>query len=139
MLSVSPAITFALKQHIEPALDAVEIVGYHYPLRSIPVIRGFVLLLVLTIVGCSSDSSSSRRAEVKADYDETATINACSHSSGSCYSLDADLTHHFSDNGKEIAYVDRIHFPNGGYLEFDDGTVPGEGTDKKGNDWSFSF
>ena len=80
------------------------------------------------------DSSSSSGAKRRVDYDETATISACSHSSGSCYSLDADVTHHFLDDGKEIVYVDQIHFPNGGYLEFSDVTIPGEGTDKKGND-----
>ncbi len=59
--------------------------------------------------------------------------------SRNCYALDADLTHHFAEDGSEVVYVDQLKFPNGGYLNFSGATIPGGGTDKNEKEWTFAW
>jgi hypothetical protein len=49
------------------------------------------------------------------------------------------LEHQFDSQGNEVVYVQRIHFPNGGYLDFSDATIPGSGTDYKERAWNFGW
>lgn len=65
-------------------------------------------------------------------YFGTTTITAHNMSSGNSYPLDADI-----ENGQ----VQRIYFPKGGWLDFNDGEIDatgvGSGTDEEGNQWEF--
>jgi hypothetical protein len=60
------------------------------------------------------------------------TVEACNQDSGSCYELDADL---------DGSMVNTVYFPNGGNLDFDDGSCEGSycyGTDEEGTEWEFT-
>jgi hypothetical protein len=89
--------------------------------------------------GSPNDGLYKQQRAKRQNYSETEAINACSESSGSCYSLVADLEHEFDEHGTEVVYVQRIHFPNGGYLDFGGATIPGGGTDTKERAWSFAW
>src|SRR5262245_28380174 len=89
--------------------------------------------------GSPNDALYSEQRTKRQDYSETETINACSEDSGSCYSLVADLEHHFDSQGRETVFVEQIHFPNGGHLSFGGATIPGGGTDTKGRAWTFAW
>jgi hypothetical protein len=65
-------------------------------------------------------------------YYGTKTIEACSTHNGSCYTLDADISGDM---------VERIYFPRGGWVDFDDGEFmngSGWGIDENGREWEFS-
>lgn len=111
--------------------------------------------VVMALPGCQDSKSAFRAAPSRSgspndglykeqranrqDYSESASISACSDNSGTCYSLTADISHHFDDHGKETVAVERIHFDNGGYLDFGGAPIPGGGTDSKGNGWTFGW
>lgn len=87
--------------------------------------------------GSPNDALFSQQRTKREAYSETETIEACSEDSANCYSLTADLEHDFDQQGNEVVYVERIHFPNGGYLDFSGATIPGSGTDNRERVWSF--
>ena len=65
-------------------------------------------------------------------YFGTETIEACTTHNGTCYELDADI---YDD------FVERIYFPNGGWVDMTDGEFDGDygwGYDETGREWEFS-
>jgi hypothetical protein len=89
--------------------------------------------------GSPNDELYKEQRANRLGYSESASISACSESSGNCYALVADINHTFDDQGKETVTVERVHFDNGGYLDFGAAPIPGGGTDSKGNDWTFEW
>jgi hypothetical protein len=89
--------------------------------------------------GSPNDELFKEQRANRQGYSESASINACSEGSGNCYALAADINHHFDDQGNEAVTVERIHFENGGYLDFGGAPIPGGGTDSKGNNWTFGW
>jgi hypothetical protein len=85
--------------------------------------------------GSPNDELYREQRKKRQGYTESATITACQ---SSCYSLAADLTHRFTDDGARV-FVKQIHFPNGGYKAFDGAIIPGSGSDNQGRDWSFTW
>lgn len=71
--------------------------------------------------------------DIKDDLSGSATIDACSDESGSCYSLDADI-----DDGS----ITTVHFNNGGYLNVNadiDSSGDASDTDQDGHSWTFTL
>jgi hypothetical protein len=118
--------------------------------------RALFTLAIATFIGCGDGPKSvlrptptpsgspndefykEQRAK-RQDYSESSSISACSVDSGNCYSLVADINHHFDGEGKEMVTVEQVHFENGGYLVFGSAPIPGGGTDQHGKDWSFGW
>jgi hypothetical protein len=86
--------------------------------------------------GSSTDEIYKDQRAKRQSYTESSTITACSDSG--CYPLPANITHIFQD-GKELKRVNRIDFPNGGYIEFTDAYIGGSGTDSRGRAWTFRY
>src|SRR5262249_5652313 len=89
--------------------------------------------------GSPNDQTYRQERVKRQPYSETEGIQACSESAANCYSLTADLDHEFDSHRHETVYVRRIYFPNGGWLDFGNATIPGSGTDKRDNTWSFGW
>ena len=102
-------------------------------------IVGIPALVLPPPSGSRNDDLYKEQRMKRHDYSETTEITACSADSSNCYSLTADLQHHFGEKGKEIATVQQIHFANGGYLVFGETPIPDGGTDSKGRSWTFSW
>lgn len=65
-------------------------------------------------------------------YYGTETIEACTTHNNQCYELDADV---------EDGMVQRLYFPKGGWVDFDDGEFDGDsgwGEDENGREWEFT-
>ncbi len=78
------------------------------------------------------DALSEHWDEIRGYLNGTQSVEACSES-GSCYSLDADLS-----NGS----IDTLHFNNGGWLSLDadiDSDGSASGIDQRGRSWTFDI
>lgn len=85
-----------------------------------------------------TDKIYSEQRFNKEPYTSSETISACSDDSRNCYSVVGTIYHTFEKDGTEHKFVEQIGFDNGGYLTFGDASLPGSGTDQKGNGWSFN-